>query len=353
MATLTEISIISRRTIRYGIYAVIIIVIARYAFGFGKNIYKKLFPPKPAPPTVLFGKLPALPFPGRPESKFNYTLELAEGSLPIFPELIEVYASIPEPKTNLGVQDKARAKAQNLGFNPNGKLLFDTLPNVYVFSKNGAPANLTMNIVTDLFSISYNLNEDASIFKGMPPDANAAIGQAKNFLSSGGFLTEDLKNGIATHTYLKMESGEFKPAISLSEANVTKVNLFRKPYGKESNIPPVTPEMPESNVWFIIAGGHGRQIIACEYHYFALDAGKFATYPIKTAEAALEELKTGKAFIANSGDNPDGNIIIRKVYLAYYDAGQYAEYYQPVIVFEGDNNFFAYTPAVTSEYYPK
>lgn len=353
MATLTDISIATRRIIRYGIYAIIIIVIARYAFGFGKNIYKMLFPPKPVPPSVAFGKLPAMPFPERPESTFNYTLELPEGSLPVFPDQIEVYAAMPEPETNIDVLDMAKGKARNLGFNPNGKLLFDTLPNVYIFSKNEVPSNLTMNIVTNLFSISYNINEDASIFNGMPPDANSAIGQAKNFLSSGGFLTDDLKNGTATHSYLKMDSGEFKPAISLSEANATKINLFRKPYGKEGNIPPVTPEMPESNVWFIISGGHGKQIIACEYHYFALNAGKFATYPVKTSETAWEELKAGNAFIANVGNNPDGNITVRKVYLAYYDPGQYAEYYLPVVVYEGDNNFFAYVPAVTSEYYPK
>jgi hypothetical protein len=351
MATLTEISVISRRIIRYGTYILILIVIARYSVGVGTNIYKRLFPPKPEPPTVAFGKLPALPFPERPESDFNYTLELVEESLPKFAEKTEVY-SMPQSQTNIKVLETARSKAQSLGFNPEGKPLFETIPNVYIFPKRGSPSSLTMNIITGLFSISYNINDDPSVLRGTPPEAGSAISQANNLLNRAGVLTEDLKNGTATHIYLKMESGEFVPALSLSDAGLTKVNLFRKPYGKAGNIPPVTPKMPQANVWFLIAGGR-KEIIAGEYHYFAIEAGKSATYPLKTSETAWEELKEGRAFMANSGDNPDGNITIRKVYLGYYDPGQYAEYYQPVVVFEGDNDFFAYVPAVTSEYYPK
>jgi len=39
------------------------------------------------------------------------------------------------------------------------------------------------------------------------------------------------------------------------------------------------------------------------------------------------------------------------VYLAYYDAGVPTDYYQPIIVFEGDQDFLAYVPAIASEYY--
>lgn len=351
MATLTEVSIISRKIIRYGIYAVILIVIARFSINIGKDIYKKMFPPKPEPPTVAFGKLPALPFPERSEQKLNYTLELPEGSLPKLVEKIEVYF-MPQSQTNINVIDEAKSKAQKLGFNPDGKPMFETIPNVYIFSKTGQPSDLTMNIITGLFSISFRTNENPSILRGTPPSAEDAINQVQSFLSKANYLTEDLKSGTAKHLYLKTESGKFTPALSLSDSNLTKVNLFRKSYGKENNVPPVTPKMPEANVWFIIAGG-GKYIIAGEYHYFAIDNTKNATYPLKTSEMAWEELKEGKAFIANTGNNPDGNITIRRVYLAYYDAAKYIEYYQPVIVFEGDNDFYAYVPAVTSEYYPK
>jgi len=94
----------------------------------------------------------------------------------------------------------------------------------------------------------------------------------------------------------------------------------------------------------------GDQVVAAEYHHFALDENKNGIYPIKTSEEAWEELKSGKGYIADLGDNSKGTITIRKVYLAYYDPGQYTEYFQPVVVFEGDNNFVAYIPAVINEY---
>lgn len=352
MATLTEVSIISRKIIRYGIYAVIFIVIARYSLNLGVNIYKKLFPPKPEPPNTAYGKLPVLPFPEKPIGNFNFTLELPEGSLPKFTDQLEVY-TMPQSQTNIKALDDAKSKAQGLGFDPNGKPLVESIPNVYIFPRKGYPSNLTMNIITGLFSVSYNINEDTSILKGIPPAPDVAINQVQGYLNSAGFLTEDLKNGTPTHVFLKTEAGKFTPALSLSDADLIKVNIFRKKYGKEENIPPVTPKMPEANVWFIIAGGRGKQIIAGEYHFFPIDATKIATYPIKTSETAWEELKSGKAFIANTGNNPEDNITIRRVYLGYYDAGQYSEYYQPVVVFEGDNEFFAYVPAVTDEFYGK
>ena len=51
------------------------------------------------------------------------------------------------------------------------------------------------------------------------------------------------------------------------------------------------------------------------------------------------------------GQSESGQVVIREVYLAYYDAGEQVEFYQPVIVFAGDNNFIAYVPAVTADYY--
>ena len=96
----------------------------------------------------------------------------------------------------------------------------------------------------------------------------------------------------------------------------------------------------------------GRDIIAGEYHYFPIDETKLATYPIKTGSEAWQEFINGNYYSASFGTTIDGNNIkIRKVYLAYYDPGVYTEFFQPIYVFEGDNDFVGYVPAVTSEYY--
>jgi hypothetical protein len=352
MASLTEISLISRKVIRYSIYAIILIVIARYTISFGTVIYHKIFPPPPPKPTVAFGKLPVLPFPEKPVSDLNFTLELPDGSLPVFTDQIEVYV-MPQSQPNIKALDNSKLIASKLDFDPNGKPLVESIPNVYVFPKKGYPSSLTMNIITGLFSVSYNINEDASILLDTPPGPEEAVKLAQGFISSANLFTDDLSNGTSTYEFLKIEAGNFIPAISLSDADIIKVNFFRKLYGKDGNIPPVTPKMPEANVWFYLAGGRGKQIIAGEYHYLPINHDENSTYPLKTSESAWEELKEGKGFIANEGNNPDGNIVIRRVYLGYYDAGQYSEYYQPVVVFEGDNQFYAYVPAVTDEFYSK
>lgn len=350
MASLTRVSIIARRIIRYGIYALILIIVARFAIGGGVALYRTIFPPPPPEPTLAFGPLPALPFPEeqRPEN-LNFSLELAEGQLPELPIQTEVYF-MPEFQPNIQVLDSAKQKAQSMGFNPEGKILVENVPNVYIFDRGQTPSNLTMNIVTGVFSISFNINEDPSVLNGIPPAGEDAISRARSFLRGARILEDDISDSPATNEFLRLEGGRFVKAISQSEADVTKANIFRANYGSEENIPAVTPDMPEANVWFMISG-QANQIVAAEYHYFPIEADSFGTYPIKTSQVAWDELQQDGGFIANLGDNQDGNIIIRNVYLAYYDAGQYSPYYQPVVVFEGDNDFFAYIPAVTGEHY--
>ena len=81
--------------------------------------------------------------------------------------------------------------------------------------------------------------------------------------------------------------------------------------------------------------GGVKRIIAAEFHYYPTDENKFSTYPLITSEEAWNQLRDGKGYIANYNSDIS-EVIIRKIYLAYYDAGQYVEFYQPVMVFEGD-----------------
>ena len=350
MASLTQASIIARKVIRYGIYALILIIVARFALRGGIGLYRRIFPTPPPEPTLAFGLLTALPFPEEPRPEnLNLSLELAEGQLPELPIQEAVYF-MPEFKPNIQVLDEAKRKAQSMGFNPEGRIIVENVPNVYIFDRGQTPSSMTMNIVTGVFSISYNVNEDPSVLNGVPPSGEQAISQARSFLQAAKILEDDLKTSPATNEFLRLEEGRFVRAISQSEANVAKANIFRANYGSGENIPAVTPDMPEANVWFIFAP-RANQVIAAEYHYFPVDASSLGTYPLKTAQTAWDELQSGGGFIANLGDNPEANVVIRHVYLAYYDAGQYSPYYQPVVVFEGDNNFFAYVPAVTNEYY--
>lgn len=352
MASLTQISITSRKAIRYGIYFLILLMIARFTIRTGISIYKRLFPKPPPPPTVTFGKLSKLPFPHEEKPKdVSYRLETPEGDLPAFIEQLPVFFM---PATNYGIKglDIAKEIASELGFNPEGKLIDEDIPNVYTFDKKGSPSVLTINIVNGAFSISYDLNADPSVLGKIPPQPDQAISYAKNYLLSANSFPEELSGPTKTQ-FLKLSGGKLNEVISLSEADFIKVSFFRKGVNfREIEFPSITPSYPQANVWMIISssGFRGGNIIAGEYHYFPVDWAKMGTYPILTSQQAWEKLQKGDAFFASFNPNQK-EIVVRRVYLAYYDAGQYTQFYQPVVVFEGDEGFLAYVPAVTDEYY--
>jgi hypothetical protein len=351
MASLTKTAIISRKIIRYTIYGIIFVLVARFVINLSISIYKKLVPPPPPKVTVSFGKLPTLPYPDQTvPTDLTYTLETPDGKLPKFAEQLPVF-DMPKATSSLGTLDNGKKIAKSLGFNENGRPVVENVPNVYVFTKNNIPATLTINIITSVFSISYDLNADPTAIGTIPMVSDKAIEYVKGAVKGTGVPVQDLLEGTATTQYLKLEGGKFVNAISPSEADAVKVNLYRKDYSEKA--PSVTPNYPEeSNVWFIIGtGSHGTQLIAGEFHYYPVNAEKSATYPLKTSDAVWEELKQGKAYIANIGDNPTHSITIRKVYIGYYDAGQYAQYLQPVAVFEGDNGFAAFVSVIDPDYY--
>lgn len=349
MASLTEASILARKGVRFGIYLIIFIVVARFAWMGARSIFTQLNPPEPPKATAVFGKIPVLPFPEKQKlTDVVYKLETVQGILPTFPEILEVY-EMPQPQSSIAGLDAAKKKANALRFNSEGRLVVENVPNVYMFRRLGEPASFTINIITGVFSISYDIASNPSVIVGVPPAPASAITDANALVKQVG-LEEKILTGEPKTELLKIENGRFVTADSLSDAQITKVNLFRKNYGVKGDIPVLTPDYPESNVWFMFAGDNG-EVIAAEYHYFTVDDAKYGTYPLKSAQEAWDELTSGNAYIANSGNRNSNEVIIRKVYLAYYDAGQYTPYFQPIIVFEGDGGFIAYVQAVESEQY--
>ncbi len=345
MASLTQVSITARKIIRYSIFFVIFLIVARILFGIGSSVYRKFFPAPPPPPTVTFGKLPKLPFPQKDKVNLTFTLETPEGGLPALPTQSKVYF-MPKLAPNLLSLDVAREKASSLGFLPTEQVVSQT---IYKFAHKNTPATLEMNIVSGNFSISYDLKADPSPIERKPPAPEVAAATVRSYLSSADLLPEDL-TGQTVNEFLKIETDKLVGALSLSDSDLVRINFFRKSYDE---LPSLTPEPNKGNVWFMVSGAHERekQIIAAEYHYFPVDEAKSSTYPIKTSQVAWDELNAGGAYIASLGGNSDGKAVtIRRIYLAYYDAGVYTEFFQPIVVFEGDNGFVAYTPAVSPDY---
>lgn len=346
MTSLTKVAAGTRKLIRWGITLTILVILGKVGFEVGFKIYRYYYPAPPPPPTVSFGKLPKLPFEDQTDlSPLNFTLETPSGDLPKFPLQAKVYF-MPKLLSNLLSLDDASDKAKNLGFEPQGEKLSDTL---YRYKSKDGFLRLELNIVTGVFSISYDLKTDPSPLLRKPPAPEIAAALVKSYLSNAGVFPEDLSDE-PVHEFLKVEEEKFTTGLSLSEANLVKINFFRKKYDE---LPSSTLTPNQGNIWFIVSGAREKekQIVGAEFHYYPIDESTQSTYPIKTSDLAWEELTIGKAYVANPGQNENGNVTIRRIYLSYFDPDYTTEIYQPIVVFEGDNNFTAYLPAVTDDYY--
>ncbi len=349
--SLTLIAIKARQVIKYGIVAFFAIIFGRLLIIFLINAYNTLVPKPPPPPTVGFNRLAVLPFPEQTSElpAIQYTVNTPDGNLPKYPGQINVYY-MPQKTANLFSFDRMKTLAASFGFTGAPLQISETQ---YSFNHPKVSSTFKADLIYESFSLAFNLAEDTSPLSQRAPDVSSATGTVTSALVAAQSKPEDL-SGPVTHEYLRAEGQSLVTALSLSDAQLTKINLHRAPVIiNEVEYPSVTADTKEANVWFIVSGSADRQkkLIAGEYHYFPIDYTRVETYPIKNTSEALEQLRAGGGYIANLGLNPEGEITIRSIRLAYYDPAVPYLFYQPVYSFEGDDGFVAYVPAVTSEYY--
>ena len=126
----------------------------------------------------------------------------------------------------------AKAKARSLGFVGEPQTISDT---IHRFTNPNFPSQMEMNIVTGIFSISYDLNADRTPLEKKPPVAEVAASLFRSLLSNADILPSDL-TGPTDSEFFKLSEGKFVTALSLSEADAVKVNLFRKNYDEKNKL---------------------------------------------------------------------------------------------------------------------
>ena len=91
-----------------------------------------------------------------------------------------------------------------------------------------------------------------------------------------------------------------------------------------------------------------KRVLQFTYTYWPIDYQTTATYSLKTSQQAWQELQAGGGYLLSI---PKTLVVtVRNVYLAYYDSISPQTYLQPIFVFEGDDGFVAYVPALNPEY---
>lgn len=347
MATLTETAYYTRRTINFSLIGITALIVFKLLSGYLFDIWNGIFPPKPPPPKVCFGKLPAIKFPeNSTKTGLTYSLETVDSSLPKMPTIASVYF-MPSPTTSFGAHDQMKESALRLGFDSEPTRQSDTTKWKFVDSKN-ALRTLDYDETTGFFLLKYNyLLDQTVLFDKDLPSKEGAISEAKNFLDSQQMLTDDLKNGAGEVVFLKFNLNTLSPVGSLSEADFIRINLRRADIEK---LPVVSLSKDRSPASFLISGSKesAKRFLEVAYNYRPYSSKVSCTYPLKPVALAFEELKQGKAFVSISKSGVS-SVAVTKIYLGYYDSLDIQTYLMPVFVFEGDN-FVAYVPAVDSRY---
>ena len=348
MATLTSVAYYTRKAIVYGSAGFVSLLILLVAWGAFSAWWVKNHPPPPPPPTVAFGVLPAIKFPdGKDPKQVSLKLETITGAAPDLGPQAKVYF-MPSYRANVLGLELAAGLAAKLGF------LFAPVrvdEQVYEWTREGTlPGTLSVNLVTGHFRLTTLWYRDAQISTARAPTEAEAVRTAKRFLSSANLLDNDLDAGAAKVEYLQAGAGVYSSAVSQSEANFARVHLFRA--GVE-NIPVVTPNPSEGLVQVVVSGvSSQKQIIEAVSRYSPVEYSRFATYPLRPSKTAWEILSSGQGYIPKLIPT-QGQTAVRRVKIAYFDNSTPQEFFQPIYVFEGDNGFLGYVPALDPKWLGK
>lgn len=343
MANLGETAIIARKAIKYGGIGLVVLMVGRVVLSMSVTYWKKLHPPPPPPPDVKFGKLPKLVFPQKDQPSLEYTLETRTGGLPT--KMVNQFAVyfMPIRKPNLLAYDKAKEVAGRMGFIQEPVKLSET---DYRFNlTDPLPASLTINIITGAFVLDRKWQDDPTfLIPNMYYNDSQTVDRITNFLARVSLLPEDVKEGDHTAQYLRSENGQLVPAASLSQSFFVRINLYRKPIG-ETKV--VNPRSDKGIISGILAMQREdvKQFVYIDYSYFPVDLETLAVYPLISVADAWERMQKGGGFVVAVKDDSQP-VVVREIYLAYYDSDIPQQFMQPVYVFEGDNEFVGYVPAI-------
>jgi len=302
---------------------------------------------------TVFGKIkkPVLST-ASPSAGLNYTIDTIDGQPMVATDSAEIFF-LPPSVSRLKYVQQIYLMAKAAGFNT------EVTRHVLVNNKEAVFSDgkqkMTINIADFNFTYEYELNNlDQDFFAGTNGvNDGTAVTEAINFLNSIGRYPEELSRGKSNAAFFHYNSGlnELRSVNAAAEANMVKVDFYRPDIqASPQAIPSVTSQYFSSQNYVLMAYGNkgDYKVIKAQIKFYPRSADQIGIYPLKSGNTAWEELKQGKGWIiANDAGN---NIVIKKMFLGYFDPDSYQEYLQPVFVFLGENNFVAYVSAVSNEY---
>lgn len=350
MASLTYTAYLVRKSVKYGALLVLIIGLGRGMLLAGVQAWEKAHPEPPAPPDTKFGKLPPVLFGESATASDQFYLETVDGGLPKTSDRIKVYFS-PQISTKFLALDMAKKRAAGLAFPQEPEKLKE---DEYVFRNAVNSTSLTINVLTGNFYFTYPyLNDQTLINPNTLPSNSEAINLSLGFLDKAGVGNDDLKMGEKKISYWKIKPDGLTEVSSPSEADLIRVSFLRLPIVDGSETYKILgPKVKEAGVTVLVSGSDmdSKRIVEAKFNYLPVDREQFATYPLKTAQTAWDNLIHKEGYVANS---KGGRMAIRRVYLAYFEPNMATNFLMPIYVFEGDGETSAFVSAIEDRWVEK
>lgn len=341
--TLTQTAIVVKQIITISAAALVLSLTSFIGYKIWYAYYLAHLPPVEEKPDTKFGLLPLPDFPkgNVTTSNFTYSLDTTTGGLPKvgidpgFERIIKVYF-VNQSFATLLSPERSQALAEKFGINTPPEVLSETK---YRF-KTG-----DKNLIVDLDNGNFTYTREATASAMTLDRDDKLITDFERFLSSLGYMKDDLRESRNKITALKIETGKLVPTQLKSEASAALISLWSAAIDKKSIF---TPDFNKALINATVLGNAEKieSYLSLNFTYFSIDTNTFATYPTKTAEAAYDDLRSGKGVIIVEPDKPQ--VSITSVYLGYYLGEFYSPYLQPIFVFEGPN-FVAYVSAILEQ----
>lgn len=346
--TLTNVTRIGRQVVKFGIIALVAMILGRALVSAAITYYRAMNPPPPPPPTVGFGILPSPVFPDQDdiEKPIQYILETPTDRLPEFGDRAKVFL-MPKSHPSLIADERAKSIAASFDFVFEPEIL-DT--RTYRWTRS-QPLLTTFELdIVDLhFSLQADFFARPELLLGSElPTGTQAVNQIKSQLDRANLLAPDLATAAGEILYLKSVGGELQEAVSPSDADFIHVDLNRVPIDGQYRM--FTPGGYQGIISGLVTGAlaRNRNIIQLESFYSPVEYSQVHTYPLRTAQSAWQVLQAGEGYLAEH--NGGETAVIRSVQLGFYDSFEKQDYLQPIYVFEGDQDFLGYVPAISPEY---
>ncbi len=323
-------------------------------------------------PTAAFGQInqPVLPLADVTTETATIQLDLVSGTYPEASSSAIVYRAA-DSALSLSAQDRARARATNLGFTTS-----PTQPTPSTFKWGEGIRSLILNLNNQTFDLSVDISR-INFARRQSFSRFSPIGQQTSQFIRSQFQYPDLQYDAPDVQFVNPVNGRYVPQSSTAVAptNYAQATFLRQ---KINDLPVYSAGGKFGPISIVIVPETIKveddrstaleidQIVDLENNYFPIQLTKSATYPIITAQTAFEMFKNaiGSYLVSvnpiNSDTAPSSFMSGRVLFitLCYLEPdSKNSDYVQPVWMFEGrantdvgDARWVGYVPAIDQEF---